>query len=124
MKYPRPRDLPVLIGRGLGRVVVGFYRYVLSPLLHFIAPGGGCRYYPTCSEYTFEAVQRHGLLKGSWLGMRRLLRCHPWGGHGYDPVPEGCSCTRKRDAHDATLLQPAQRHQKTPVAPSRPLSNG
>jgi uncharacterized protein len=47
-----------------------------------------CRYYPTCSAYAIEAVQRHGAGRGSWLSARRLLRCHPWGGHGADPVPE------------------------------------
>ena len=46
-----------------------------------------CRYYPSCSHYTFEAVERYGALKGVWLGMKRLGRCQPWGGSGYDPVP-------------------------------------
>ena len=46
-----------------------------------------CRYSPSCSQYMIEAVQKHGALKGGWLGIKRLGRCHPWGGHGYDPVP-------------------------------------
>jgi len=46
-----------------------------------------CRYLPTCSVYTYEAVETHGPVKGLFLGTRRVLRCHPWGGHGYDPVP-------------------------------------
>jgi putative membrane protein insertion efficiency factor len=46
-----------------------------------------CRYMPSCSEYTIEAVHKHGAIKGGWLGAKRLLRCHPWGGSGYDPVP-------------------------------------
>ena len=46
-----------------------------------------CRYAPSCSAYSVEALQRHGALKGSWLTVRRLLRCNPWGGQGYDPVP-------------------------------------
>lgn len=47
-----------------------------------------CRYWPTCSNYAAEAVERHGALRGSWLAFRRLLRCHPWGGSGVDPVPD------------------------------------
>ncbi|MEO0439359.1 MAG: membrane protein insertion efficiency factor YidD [Pseudomonadota bacterium] len=46
-----------------------------------------CRYSPTCSAYTIEAITKYGAIKGSWLGMKRLLRCHPWGGSGHDPVP-------------------------------------
>jgi uncharacterized protein len=46
-----------------------------------------CRFLPTCSEYAIEAVERHGAIKGGWLAAKRLLRCHPWGGSGYDPVP-------------------------------------
>jgi uncharacterized protein len=47
-----------------------------------------CRYVPSCSNYALDAFERHGTLRGVWLTMRRLLRCHPWGGHGWDPVPE------------------------------------
>lgn len=46
-----------------------------------------CRYYPSCSHYAVGAVRKHGAIKGSWLALKRLLRCHPWGGSGYDPVP-------------------------------------
>ena len=61
---------------------VKFYRYFISPLLP-----PSCRYTPTCSEYALEALKLHGALRGSWLALRRLGRCHPWGAHGYDPVP-------------------------------------
>ena len=49
--------------------------------------GPNCRYLPTCSAYAIEAVEKHGAIKGGWLAGKRLLRCHPWGGSGYDPVP-------------------------------------
>ncbi|MFV0493082.1 MAG: membrane protein insertion efficiency factor YidD [Pseudorhodobacter sp.] len=58
------------------------YRLFLSPWL-----GHGCRFQPSCSAYAMEALERHGGLKGGWLTLRRLCRCHPWGGHGHDPVP-------------------------------------
>jgi uncharacterized protein len=54
----------------------------------FAARTSPCRYTPTCSSYALEAVERHGFVRGSWLAARRLARCHPWGGHGWDPVPE------------------------------------
>ena len=47
-----------------------------------------CRYMPSCSEYAYEALDMHGILRGGWYSTKRLCRCHPWGGHGYDPVPE------------------------------------
>lgn len=47
-----------------------------------------CRYAPSCSQYAIDALETHGALRGSWLASRRILRCHPWGGHGWDPVPE------------------------------------
>jgi putative membrane protein insertion efficiency factor len=62
--------------------IILFYRAVISPL-----KPPTCRYYPTCSEYAIEAIQKHGPLKGTWLGIKRVFRCHPWGGHGMDPVP-------------------------------------
>ena len=61
---------------------VRFYRYFISPLLP-----PSCRYTPTCSEYALQALAVHGPFRGTWLTIRRLGRCHPWGGHGYDPVP-------------------------------------
>lgn len=64
--------------------MIRFYQRCLSPLLPNV-----CRYRPTCSEYFIEALMMHGVIKGSWLGIKRILRCHPWGGSGYDPVPPG-----------------------------------
>ena len=61
---------------------VHFYRMCISPMLP-----PSCRFTPTCSQYALEALRKHGALRGSWLTIRRLLRCHPWGGSGYDPVP-------------------------------------
>lgn len=70
------------------------YRYGLAPLW---APA--CRYAPSCSEYALEALDRHGALRGCWLAARRIGRCHPWGGSGYDPVPaaDGHASARIRD---------------------------
>jgi len=65
------------------RGLIRFYQLFLSPLLP-----PSCRYLPTCSEYGLQALERHGALRGGWLTARRLCRCHPWGGSGYDPVPE------------------------------------
>ncbi|WP_221409268.1 membrane protein insertion efficiency factor YidD [Dysgonomonas alginatilytica] len=63
-------------------IPIYFYRYCISPL-----KPPTCRYTPTCSEYAVQAVKKHGPVKGTWLAMKRISRCHPWGGHGYDPVP-------------------------------------
>jgi len=68
--------------------LIRIYQGVFSAFLHAIAgPGGGCRFSPTCSEYAREAIERHGVFHGCRLMIRRILRCHPWGGCGYDPVP-------------------------------------
>jgi len=63
-------------------LLVRLYQWTLSPLL-----GGACRFQPTCSHYSIEALRTHGAVRGTWLTMRRIGRCHPWGGSGFDPVP-------------------------------------
>jgi len=70
----------LLVGAVL--VLLRGYKIFLSPLFT-----GSCRFYPSCSDYMAEAVRRHGVVRGTWLGCRRLARCHPFGGHGVDPVP-------------------------------------
>lgn len=62
--------------------LVRFYQVAISPL-----KPPTCRYTPTCSQYTLEALQKYGFFKGSWLAIKRICSCHPWGGNGYDPVP-------------------------------------
>jgi putative membrane protein insertion efficiency factor len=64
------------------RGLIRAYQLFLSPLV-----GPTCRYLPSCSDYAATAIHRHGAVVGSWLALKRLLRCHPWGGSGYDPVP-------------------------------------
>jgi len=63
-------------------LLIKFYQYVISPAL-----GPKCRYTPTCSQYTVEALKKHGILKGAWLSLKRISSCRPGGGSGYDPVP-------------------------------------
>lgn len=62
--------------------IIRFYQLAISPLTP-----PSCRFVPTCSEYGIEAIMKHGALKGGWLTLKRICRCHPWGGSGYDPVP-------------------------------------
>lgn len=63
-------------------LLIRFYQLFISPIFP-----SSCRYTPTCSQYCLEALRKHGIIKGGWLGLKRLLSCHPWGGSGYDPVP-------------------------------------
>ncbi len=63
-------------------ILIRSYQLFLSPVL-----GANCRYAPTCSGYAQEAIRQHGPFRGGWLALRRIGRCHPWGGSGYDPVP-------------------------------------
>jgi len=74
--------------RILGMALVRVYQWFLSPMLHALAgPGSGCRFEPSCSRYALDALWQHGLMKGGWLTLKRIMRCHPWGGCGCDPVP-------------------------------------
>lgn len=73
----RPRSV---MGRAVIRLIQGYQRFSSSRPPR-------CRYLPTCSQYTVEAIEAHGALRGTWLGIRRVGRCHPFGAHGYDPVP-------------------------------------
>ena len=60
---------------------INLYKYLISPLL-----GNNCRFVPTCSEYTKESIIKYGVIKGLWLGLKRIVKCHPWGKGGYDPI--------------------------------------
>ena len=79
------------------RLAFRLYKSLLSPVLHAISPSR-CLYLPTCSEYAYTAVSRFGWVRGSWLALRRLTRCHPWGKGGLDPVPERASPALPRAA--------------------------
>jgi putative membrane protein insertion efficiency factor len=95
-----------LIG-GILICLIHAYRYIVSPVIHTLAPGSGCRFQPTCSEYALIALRQHGPVYGSWLAIKRLAKCHPWGSHGYDPVPDGCSCTKRTDAQHPSSFEPS-----------------
>ncbi|BBB26846.1 conserved hypothetical protein [Amphritea japonica ATCC BAA-1530] len=84
--------------------LIRIYQYLISPFL-----GPNCRFYPTCSAYTLEAIETHGVLKGFWLGIKRIGKCHPGHPGGYDPVPPCSGC----DTH-----QPATTDTASPKPPS------
>lgn len=81
-QQPTANDQWKIVLRKIFLLPVYFYRVFISPLTP-----PSCRYTPTCSQYMVEAVLKYGIFKGGWLGIKRILRCHPWGGSGYDPVP-------------------------------------
>ena len=92
----------------LARLLIRGYQILLSPALHFLAgPGGGCRFEPTCSAYFLQALETHGVLRGTWLGICRVGRCNPWGGRGPDPVPP--------KAHDLLFGRDAALRRPRPV---------
>ena len=70
---------------------IKFYQKVLSldqGIFSFMFSKKFCRFYPTCSEYTYQSIERFGIIKGGWLGIKRVSRCHPWNEGGYDPIPK------------------------------------
>ncbi|MDW8370335.1 MAG: membrane protein insertion efficiency factor YidD [Geminicoccaceae bacterium] len=80
------------------------YRLLLSPVR-----GPSCRYLPTCSEYALEALERHGAWRGGWLALRRVARCHPWGGSGFDPVPSAPSTDAGGPRDPRSIAEPCAR---------------
>jgi putative membrane protein insertion efficiency factor len=84
------------IGRWSLCGLIRLYQWTISPVLP-----PSCRYAPSCSHYAVEAVTRHGALRGGWLAVRRILRCHPWGGAGLDPVPDLPARHRPKSEHHA-----------------------
>lgn len=84
------------------------YQNAISPLF-----GGNCRFAPTCSQYGIEAIREWGPWTGTWLGLKRIAKCHPWGSHGYDPVPRKTPSSSERDADsDAEMASTTQRKSK------------
>ncbi len=75
------------------KLLIRGYQLLVSPIL-----GANCRYAPSCSQYAVEAIDSHGAVRGSWLAVKRIGRCHPWGGSGYDPVPSGQDHDRAAEA--------------------------
>ena len=89
---------------------IRFYQIAISPLL-----GPRCRYIPTCSQYAIEAIQLHGTTKGVYYSAKRICRCHPWGGYGYDPVPKKplrCISLRLSDSQISYVYVPLRERQK------------
>jgi uncharacterized protein len=78
------------------RLMVRAYQLIISPLLP-----PSCRFLPSCSDYAIEAFERYGALRGGGLALRRLARCHPWGGSGYDPVPRAAPTSKPADCRHA-----------------------
>jgi putative membrane protein insertion efficiency factor len=87
---------------------IQFYRRWLSPLNKILfGPSAGCRFEPTCSVYAYEAIRLHGIFRGGWLLGRRLCRCHPWGGAGWDPVQEDSVSMTRPSRLDAGGMSPS-----------------
>ncbi len=73
------------MSKPVSKIFIGLIRFYQGAISPMTPPS--CRYQPTCSQYAVEAIQKYGAVKGSWLALKRIARCHPWGGSGYDPVP-------------------------------------
>jgi len=86
--------------RGM-RLAFRLYKSLLSPVLHAISPSR-CLFLPTCSEYAYTAMNRFGIVRGSWLALGRFVRCHPWGKGGFDPVPDSPSSADSRATQSAS----------------------
>lgn len=102
----------------LGRILIGvirFYQLAISPLTP-----PSCRYTPTCSSYAREAIEVHGAARGGWLAVRRILRCHPWGGQGYDPVPERRRVDETRPEDGAPRVETSAGRVGIPLASRNP----
>jgi putative membrane protein insertion efficiency factor len=114
----KARFYPALMVR-LVRFFIRIYQCTLSPLLRLLCgPDLGCRFTPSCSSYFLEAVEAHGVVSGSWLGFKRLARCQPWGGSGYDPVPP--RRTGGSEAASLTRLEGCQPADSVKFAPANP----
>jgi len=87
------------------KALIRGYQYLISPYLP-----SSCRYYPTCSSYGLEALQIHGPLKGLWLIAKRLGKCHPFGGQGYDPVPARNEAGKHKNCHHHAAKKTARQH--------------
>jgi uncharacterized protein len=81
--------------RHLAALLIRLYQWTLSPLL-----GRRCRFYPSCSHYALEAIERFGVVKGGWLAVARLARCHPWHAGGFDPVPAAARWISRPHSHE------------------------
>lgn len=81
--------------RHFAALLIRIYQWTLSPLL-----GPRCRFYPSCSQYALEAIERFGVMKGGWLAVARLARCHPWHAGGFDPVPAAVRCISRAHSHE------------------------
>jgi hypothetical protein len=94
------------------RLAFRVYKSLLSPVVHAVSPSR-CLYLPTCSEYAYVALVRFGFLRGSWMALCRLLRCHPWGKGGFDPVPEVQTAVGTRTKSSSCNHSPANQSAQT-----------